>query len=144
MTFIASAGLRKGKVSCADMANAALAGGVSIGATCNQASPAAAFAIGAVAGTICVVGYIVIQPRLQKALKIVDTCGVHNLHGMPGLFGGVVALILVPGLAAKAQIGGIGVTVVVALVAGTCSGYLIRLTGSKALAYEDKDEFGGG
>jgi len=48
------------------------------------------------------VGYVVIQPRVDAALKIVDTCGVHNLHGMPGLLGGLTAALLIPGIA-KAQ-----------------------------------------
>jgi len=115
---------------------AALAGGLAIGATCNQASPLAAFAIGAAAGAICVVGYTWIQPRLQSVLKIVDTCGVHNLHGLPGLFGGVVAIFLVPGVA-RAQLGGIVVTVALAFVAGIVAGYVLRATGSKIEAYED-------
>ena len=118
------------------MANAALAGGVAIGATCNQAGPLTAFAIGSAAGAICVVGYTWIQPKLQGVLKIVDTCGVHNLHGMPGLFGGIVALFLVPGIA-KAQISGIVVTVTLAFVSGIIAGYVIRTTGSKVEAYED-------
>jgi hypothetical protein len=86
-TFVASTLLRKGRPFFADMANAALAGGVAVGATCNVISPAAAFVVGLLAGTLCTVGYVVIQPRVDAALKIVDTCGVHNLHGMPGLLG---------------------------------------------------------
>jgi ammonium transporter Rh len=136
VTYLASTLLRKGRLGCGDMANAALAGGVAIGATCNQACPLTAFAIGSVAGAICVVGYAVIQPALQKLLKSVDTCGVHNLHGMPGLFGGVAAIFVVPGIA-KAQIVGIVVTVVLAFVTGTIGGYLIKATGSKAAPYED-------
>ena len=136
VTFFASLVLRKGKLGCSDMTNAALAGGVAIGATCNQVSAPAAFAIGSVAGAICVIGYTLIQPRLEKALKITDTCGVHNLHGMPGLFGGLTAILVVPGIA-QAQLAGIGVTVVLALVTGAVSGYLIKACGAKVLAYED-------
>lgn len=136
VTFIASSLLRNGRLSSGDMANAALAGGVSIGATCNQVGPLAAFAIGSAAGAICVVGYTWIQPRLQKAFKIVDTCGVHNLHGLPGLFGGFVAIFFVQGIA-QAQIGGIAVTVALAAVSGLLAGYLIKATGSKIEAYED-------
>jgi ammonium transporter Rh len=136
VTFIASSLLRKGRVSSSDMANAALAGGVSIGATCNQVSPLVAFAIGAAAGAICVVGYTWVQPKMQRIFKIVDTCGVHNLHGMPGLFGGIVAMFLVPGIA-KAQLSGIVVTVVLAFVAGTIAGYVIKATGTKVEPYAD-------
>ena len=139
-TYIMSSLLRKGKPAIADIANASLAGGVAIGATCNLVSPYIAFAIGILAGTVCVIGYVIIQPRIEKLLKIVDTCGVHNLHGMPGLIGGLVAIAVVPAFAA-AQIVGIIFTVVLAFSVGIGAGFLIRLTGSKAQPYEDADEF---
>jgi ammonium transporter Rh len=139
-TFVSSTLLRKGRPSFADMANAALAGGVAVGATCNVISPGAAFVVGMLAGTLCTVGYVVIQPRLDAALKIVDTCGVHNLHGMPGLLGGLAATLLVPGIA-KAQLIGIACTVGLAFVSGSVSGTVIALTGTKAAVYQDGDEF---
>jgi ammonium transporter Rh len=139
-TYLVSSLLRKGKPSFADMANAALAGGVSIGATCNVVSPWIAFAIGGAAGALSVVGYVLIQPKLDKALRITDTCGVHNLHGMPGLLGGLIAVVVVPGIA-KAQLIGIVCTVVLAFVSGSVGGMLVRLTGAKSEAYEDEGEF---
>lgn len=140
ITYLFSALLRKGKPAIADIANASLAGGVAIGATCNLVSAPVAFLIGLLAGALCVVGYTVIQPRLQRILKMVDTCGVHNLHGMPGLLGGIIAIFVVPE-AAKAQVAGIVFTVVLAFVGGIISGNIIRLTGSKEAVYEDADEF---
>ena len=139
-TYVASSLLRKGRTSFADMANAALAGGVAIGATCNLLGPGSAFLVGLVAGALCVVGYAIIQPRLERSCKVVDSCGVHNLHGMPGLLGGLVAALAVPGIA-SAQLIGIAFTVVLAFASGTAGGYLIRVTGSKSEAYQDQDEF---
>lgn len=138
-TYFTSLILRK-KISIADIANASLAGGVAIGSTCNIVSPIAAFCIGLLAGALCVIGYAVIQPRMQAKFKMVDTCGVHNLHGMPGLLGGLCALVIVP-TAIKAQITGILVTLIIAVLAGIISGCIIRLTGIKKAAYEDHDEF---
>jgi ammonium transporter Rh len=139
-TFIVSSIFNKGKVVIGDMANAALAGGVAIGATCNIVSAPLAFAIGAMAGALCVFGYAVVQPRLQKLFKIVDTCGVQNLHGMPGILGGLAAAFVVPGIAG-AQIYGIIFTVAIALAGGLIAGYIIRLAGAKQVVYEDSEEF---
>lgn len=140
VTYFMSIVLRKGKIAIADIANASLAGGVAIGATCNIVGAMGAFIIGSSAGFICMIGYNIIQPIMQKRLKITDTCGVHNLHGMPGLFGGLVAIIFVKGIAA-AQITGIIFTIFLALVTGIVSGYVIKASGLKAVVYEDKDEF---
>lgn len=30
---------------------------------------------------------------MEKRLKIQDTCGIHNLHAMPGVIGGIVGAI---------------------------------------------------
>lgn len=141
-TYLLGTLLRKGRTSIADMANAALAGGVAIGATCNVVAPAGAFAIGLLAGCICVVGYVIIQPKLEAKLKLVDTCGVHNLHGMPGLVGGLLAILVVPGIA-MAQFVGIVFTITLALTSGLIAGALIKVTGCKRLAYADDEEFGG-
>ena len=42
-----------------------------------------------VAGFVSVAGYVFVQPFLERTLGLHDTCGVHNLHGMPGLIGGI-------------------------------------------------------
>jgi ammonium transporter Rh len=142
-TYILSTVMRKGKTAIADMANAALAGGVAIGATCNVVQPAEAFGIGIAAGGLSVIGFAIIQPALEKRLPLVDTCGVHNLHGMPGLLGGLLALVMVPGIAPGAQLAGIGITVALALLAGLVGGAIIRATGMRRTAYDDAEEFGG-
>lgn len=139
-TFIMSSILRKGKLAIADIANASLAGGVAIGATCNVVSPGGAFGIGLVAGALCVIGYVIIQGKLEAKLKIVDTCGVHNLHGMPGLFGGLVALLVVPNIVG-AQLSGIIITIALAFGSGLVGGYIIKLTGIKMFPYEDSEDF---
>jgi ammonium transporter Rh len=138
-TYIFSNIFRKGKTSIADMANATLAGGVAIGATCNVVTPAMAFIVGILAGTLCVIGYVFIQPAMERKFKLVDTCGVHNLHGMPGLLGGLIVIMITPAIA-TAQLVGIAVTVVLALICGLIAGVIIRSTGKKELCYEDGEE----
>lgn len=131
--------LIRGKVDICDMANASLAGGVAIGASVANVTPGLSMLIGAFAGALSVVGYTKIQPRLQRALGGVDTCGVHNLHGMPGVFGGFVAaaFVAVP----MWQFAGIGLTVALAIGMGVVVGFLVSRLGRKEEPYDDKEEF---
>ena len=34
------------------------------------------------------------QPYLVRKFKITDTCGVHNLHGMPAILGGLISVLM--------------------------------------------------
>ncbi|MFZ2884914.1 MULTISPECIES: ammonium transporter [Nitrosomonas] len=139
-TYFLSALFHKGKASIVDMANAALAGGVAIGSVCNIVGPVGAFVIGLLGGAISVVGFVFVQPMLESKAKTIDTCGVHNLHGLPGLLGGFSAILIVPGIAV-AQLTGIGITLALALIGGVIAGALIKLTGTTKQAYEDSHEF---
>lgn len=139
-TYFLSTHFHKGKTSMVDMANAALAGGVAIGSTCNVVGPTGAFMIGLLAGALSVIGYVFIQPWLESKFKLIDTCGVHNLHGMPGLLGGVSAILIVPGIAVV-QLTGIGITLAIAITGGLIAGAIIKATGTTEQAYEDSHEF---
>ncbi len=139
-TYFLSAAFHKGKASMVDIANASLAGGVSIGSTCNLVGPGGAFMIGLLAGTLSVVGFVFIQPMLESKMKLIDTCGVHNLHGMPGLFGGLCGIIVVPSVIG-AQLTGIAMTLITAIVGGVIAGMVIKATGTTVEAYEDHPEF---
>ncbi|KAH7730067.1 CBN-RHR-1 protein [Aphelenchoides avenae] len=78
------------------IANSTLAGGVAIGTTANVVlNPSHALIVGTVAGALSVVGYEYITPFMDRRLKIQDTCGVHNLHGMPGVLAGLIGVLLV-------------------------------------------------
>jgi ammonium transporter Rh len=142
LTYFATVLLRK-KIDAADIANATLAGGVAIGSTCDKVSLPVAFAIGAVAGFASTFGFAVIQEKLQKGLRLVDTCGVSNLHGIPGLLGGLAALVFVGGIDKGAQGLGIVITIVVALITGFVAGKVLSLTGHRERVYDDAEEFGG-
>lgn len=139
-TYVASVTIR-GKINAADIANAALAGGVAIGSTCDFASHGGAMIIGVVAGVLSTVGFAIIQKREERFFRLVDTCGVSNLHGIPGLFGGFVAIFVVDGLDAGSQLKGILCTIVVAIIGGLLTGKIVSLFGAHKEAYEDAIEF---
>jgi ammonium transporter Rh len=65
--------------------NASLAGGVAIGSAANlKLVPGFSVATGMLAACISTLGYHYVTPALERAIRLHDTCGVHNLHGMPG------------------------------------------------------------
>ncbi|XP_038670058.1 LOW QUALITY PROTEIN: ammonium transporter Rh type C-like 2 [Scyliorhinus canicula] len=43
--------------------------------------------------SVSTLGYIFLSPFLEKYLKIQDTCGIHNLHGIPGVIGAIVGAV---------------------------------------------------
>jgi ammonium transporter Rh len=131
--------LIRGRIEVGDIANASLAGGVAIGAAVANITPGWSMLIGIVAGAISVIGYTFIQPRLQKLTGGVDTCGVHNLHGLPGIFGGITAVLLVS--LPIWQFAGIVTTVIIAVTMGLIVGFIASRLGRKLTPYDDMDEF---
>lgn len=131
--------LIRGKIEIADIANAALAGGVAIGSICNMTNPGYALLIGIAAGALSTVGFSIIAPKLERLIKGSDSCGVHNLHGMPGIFGGLTGIIITG--TAGVQILGIIVTVLLAFATGKIAGFIIDLLGTKDVIYSDEEEF---
>lgn len=92
-TFIVSIILDKRKLNMVHVQNATLAGGVAVGAVADlMIGPVGAIAIGTLSGILSVVGYEIITPFLKK-LKLHDTCGVNNLHGLPGVFSGLASVL---------------------------------------------------
>ncbi len=138
-TYIATVLLRH-KISVIDIANATLAGGVAIGSVCDRATNQTALIIGIVAGILSVVGFAVIQPKLEEVLQKKDTCGVMYLHGLPGLFGGLSAMFVVSGMNVMAQIIGIFVSLAISLIAGFVSGKILAISGRRIEPYIDEEE----
>lgn len=137
-TYFATVLLRR-KISPADIANATLAGGVAIGSTCaSENFYRMAFVIGLLAGALSTFGFAVIQPRLQGWLKKADTCGVLYLHGLPGLLGGMAALIVTRHV--RTQLLGIIFTAAIALIAGHLVGHILSVLGRRAEPYDDEPE----
>jgi ammonium transporter Rh len=65
-----------------------------MGASANLiAQPYEAMICGWAIGALSALGYIYIGPFLKRKINLNDTCGIHNLHAMPGFFGGIVSAI---------------------------------------------------
>lgn len=131
--------LIRGKIEVEDIANAALAGGVCIGSTCSTANPGFAMVIGICAGTLSTLGFAIIAPKVCKLIRGTDTCGVHNLHGMPGLLGGLFSIAITGNVGV--QVGAVVATVVVGLVLGRVCGAILGLFGTKEVPYSDEGDF---
>jgi len=140
------------RFSPTDVQNATLAGGVGIGSVCHMnIGLAGAAGVGAVSGMVSVFGYQKLQPYLLVKIGLHDTCGVHNLHGMPGIVGSIVsciAMVLIPDIAppdnplnatwqtlphephvqAVYQAYSFGITLAMALGTGAVTGYLMKLS----------------
>ncbi|KYQ92843.1 Rh-like protein/ammonium transporter [Tieghemostelium lacteum] len=95
-TFIVSRllGYMGHKLDMVHVQNSTLAGGVVQGCVAHlNINPGAAIAMGFIAGTVSVLGYVKLTPFISNKLNIHDTCGINNLHGMPGFIGSVAAII---------------------------------------------------
>ncbi|XP_073798469.1 ammonium transporter Rh type C-like 2 isoform X3 [Danio rerio] len=85
---------KTGKLDMVHIQNSTLAGGVAVGTAAEfMLMPYGSLIVGFFCGIISTLGYIYLTPFLEERLKIQDTCGIHNLHAMPGVIGGIVGAI---------------------------------------------------
>ncbi|NXU38235.1 RHBGB protein, partial [Drymodes brunneopygia] len=57
-------------------------------------TPFGALIAGFLAGLISPLGFRFFTPVLHSRLKIQDTCGVHSIHGLPGILGALLGTLL--------------------------------------------------
>lgn len=78
-----------------DIQNATLAGGVAIGAIANLTlNPVLCILVGMISGSVSTFGFAKLQPFLEEKIGLYDTCGIHNLHGMPSVIGGLLSIFI--------------------------------------------------
>lgn len=92
-----------GKLDIEIMLNATLAGGVAVGTAADLIQePWAALFVGMVGGILSSIGFQKIGPALRDSrLALQDTCGVHSLHGMPGVLGAVISMFYLLTMSSK-------------------------------------------
>ncbi|MDR0767683.1 MAG: ammonium transporter [Methanosarcinales archaeon] len=83
------------KVNPLVYAYAMLAGPVAIGAPLLIVGAWGALVVGILAGALSALSFLFIHPWLCKKLGVLDVMGVHNLHGIPGWLGGIIAAVVV-------------------------------------------------
>lgn len=148
--------------------NATLAGGVSVGSSSDLVvGPGIAMGIGALAGILSAAGFLWLGKWLQEKIGLMDTCGVHNLHGMPGILGGVLGAISAAaaevafendnaalvdtfkalkdgkrttGEQGWIQLGALGITLVISVLSGALCGYLASHCGADKIAIFTDDD----
>ena len=88
--FATSSHFKKGKFSMEDVLNATLAGGVIIGTTSDMMiAPWQPIFFGFLGGMVSSMGF-----NGVFGFTFHDTCGVNNLHGIPGVLGGVAGIVM--------------------------------------------------
>ncbi|XP_073442523.1 ammonium transporter Rh type A [Dendrobates tinctorius] len=122
----------KGKFDMVHIQNATLAGGVAVG-TCADMNigPFGAMIIGFIAGTISTLGFKFLTPIFASKLRVQDTCGVHNLHGLPGVMGGMAGVVATalgakPGFSPVTQGAALAATFAIAVVGGVITGFILK------------------
>jgi ammonium transporter Rh len=94
-SIIVSKIVHHGKLEMEIILNASLAGGVALGSSADIiVQPFGAMLTGFIAGIVSSFGFAYLSKFLQRTINLHDTCGVHNLHGMPGIIGGIVSAIV--------------------------------------------------
>lgn len=148
--------------------NATLAGGVSVGSASDLVvTGGTAMAIGGLAGIVSAIGFLKMGPFLLNKIQLHDTCGVHNLHGLPGILGAVIGAISAS-LADSSfendetlgntfsaikddgrttaeqgwfQLAALGCTLGISIIGGLISGFLASRFGAVDLLFDDKEHF---
>jgi len=132
------------------IANSTLAGGVAIGASARlEMTPCGSLLVGLFAGVVSVLGFEYVGPFMVTQFQIYDTCGVHNLHGLPSLVGGLSSAIFVTlnpdaefllhekGSQASHQVAAVAATVAIAIVSGWLTGQIMMLV-DRERVYDDE------
>ncbi|XP_036772040.1 ammonium transporter Rh type A [Manis pentadactyla] len=123
----------QGRLDMVHIQNATLAGGVAVGSCADMAiKPYGAMIIGSLAGIVSVLGFKFLTPFFTAKLRIHDTCGVHNLHGLPGVIGGLASIVAIA-LGASGtssmtiQAAALGSSIGTAIAGGLITGLILKL-----------------
>ena len=146
-SIVVSKLVHHGKLNMEIVLNASVSGGVAVGSAADIiVSPAGAMIAGFIAGCISACGFAFLSPFVKKHLVLHDTCGVFNLHAIPGVIGALISAIVAsrvgdtfgdiiskdypfqaqrtPYEQAGYQLAGLGVALGIAILGGLFTGYV--------------------
>eukprot|EP00767_Chilomastix_cuspidata_P001863 gnl/Chilomastix_cuspidata/199.p1 GENE.gnl/Chilomastix_cuspidata/199~~gnl/Chilomastix_cuspidata/199.p1 ORF type:complete len:436 (+),score=95.98 gnl/Chilomastix_cuspidata/199:35-1309(+) len=84
------------KIDPVDAINWTLAGGVFCGTFLGVVENSWVFFLGGyLIGTLSVITSTYLSPLIERKLGIRDTCGILNLHGIPGFLGGIMTMVYI-------------------------------------------------
>lgn len=84
-----------GKLNMEIVLNASLAGGVAVGSAADIImTPCGSMIAGFIVGAISALGFAYLSPFVKEKILLHDTCGVLNLHGIPGVIGALISAIV--------------------------------------------------
>jgi ammonium transporter Rh len=137
-----------------------------MGASCDViTNPGFAFLTGGLIGIVSALGFLYANKWVEKKIGIHDTCGVQWLHGIPGIYGGIVSSICAAAgnynfgsqtqLAliyknvntrsqkqqAAYQLAGIAISFLIAMGSGTVAGFIASRIGHGDTSVNDQDHF---
>lgn len=118
---------------------AILAGGVAIGANVDFATPLQSWLIGLVGGAASTLSFLFLDGWLRSKTGVWDTMGVHNLHGVPGIVGGLAPIVL--GFAGGSQAMAVVGTLVIGVVLGIIVGLILRIMPKPTAMLDDAEAF---
>ena len=136
-----------GKLNMEIVLNASLAGGVAVGSAADIIiTPAGSMIAGFIVGCISAFGFAYLSAFVKKHLNLHDSCGVLNLHGIPGVIGALISAIVAsraginfqdnlsveyplqsmrtPYVQAGYQLAGLAVTLGIAISSGLITGFI--------------------
>jgi ammonium transporter Rh len=94
-SIIISKFVHGGKLNMEIVLNASLAGGVAVGSAADIiVTPCGSMIAGFIVGSISALGFAYLSPFVKEKIILHDTCGVLNLHGIPGVIGALISAIV--------------------------------------------------
>jgi len=155
ITFALTRLLTRGKFDVMHMQNSVLAGGVAMGVAAHlNITPSGAMGTGAFVAVVSVCGYHFLTPFLFRTIGLHDTCGINNLHGMPGIIGAILGILATIDSSVQLteselsnktnqpaiQLAALGITLAIGIIGGAITGGIMKLA-EFILTYFKEDLF---